>query len=117
MHLSVVLLVLSIYLGLAYLTRLTQGFYLYEWLNPAHGSVSIVLHVLGYAGGMVVITVIVRYAIVGRNMLAEKMDTARLNGSHEKGLRLDTPSDTWSSRVELEKPQQVANSLWYVSRV
>jgi hypothetical protein len=36
-HLSIVLLVLSVYLGLAYLTRYTQGFYVYEWMNPVHG--------------------------------------------------------------------------------
>ncbi|KAF2742243.1 hypothetical protein M011DRAFT_412966 [Sporormia fimetaria CBS 119925] len=52
-HLGVLLALLSLYLGLAYLTRLTKGFYVYEWMNPAHGEVSIVLHILGYTGGMV----------------------------------------------------------------
>lgn len=54
-HLSVVLLILSVYLGLAYLTKATQGWYVYEWLNPAHGDLSIVLHVFLYAAVMIAI--------------------------------------------------------------
>ncbi|OAG02248.1 uncharacterized protein CC84DRAFT_1049418, partial [Paraphaeosphaeria sporulosa] len=69
-HLSVVLLVLSVYLGLAYLTRGTQEFYVYEWMNPAHGWRSIVLHVVGYAAGMIALFVLARYMVVARNLVA-----------------------------------------------
>ena len=65
-HLAVVLLIMSLYLGLAYLTKATQGFYVYEWMNPDHGKVSIVLHVLGYAGGICMIFVLVSLAFWGR---------------------------------------------------
>jgi hypothetical protein len=106
-HLSVVLLVLSIYLGLAYLTRYTQGFYVYEWMNPAHGNASVVLHVVGYAGAMLAIFVIVRYAIVLRNMVGRKMELIRDKGLNEKAIKLDDGSDTWSANVEVEKPRIV----------
>jgi hypothetical protein len=102
-HLSVVLLILSVYLGLAYLTRYTQGFYVYEWMNPAHGNVSIILHILGYAAGIIAIFFIVRYAIVARNMLAAKMGVGRNN---EKMVKLDDQSDTWSANVEIVQPVQ-----------
>lgn len=104
-HLSVVLLVLSVYLGLAYLTRYTQGFYVYEWMNPAHGNVSVILHVLGYAGGMITIFFIVRYAIVIRNILAKKLEARQSDDLRDKAMRLDDASDTWSADVEVEKPR------------
>ncbi|KAF2031637.1 hypothetical protein EK21DRAFT_110763 [Setomelanomma holmii] len=116
-HLSIVLLVLSVYLGLAYLTRYTQGFYVYEWMNPAHGNVSVILHVLGYAGGMITIFFIVRYAIVVRNMLAQKMESRHSEGLHEKAIKLDDRSDTWSARVEIVRPTAVKKPGQYSSWV
>jgi hypothetical protein len=114
-HLSVVLLVLSVYLGLAYVTWYTQGFYVYEWMNPAHGTASIVLHVLGYAGTMVVIFVIVRYAIVARNTVAKRMGLVRNAGFQEILMKLDDGSDTWSASVEVEKPERVRRNGGWVS--
>jgi hypothetical protein len=103
-HLSVVLGVLSMYLGLTYLTRYTQGFYVYEWMSPAHGSVSIILHILGYAGGIVALFVLTRYAIVA-NMLAERRRGGREEEDlGEKGFQLDDRSDTWSANVGVVRP-------------
>lgn len=104
-HLSVVLLILSIYLGLAYLTRYTQGFYVYEWLNPAHGTVSIILHVLGYAAGIIAIFLLVSGAIRLRNMLVRKMNKEDGASIREKGMRLSDTSEIWSSDVSLVRPQ------------
>ncbi|KAJ4369965.1 hypothetical protein N0V83_005729 [Neocucurbitaria cava] len=109
-HLSVVLGVLSAYLGLAYLTRETQGFYVYEWMNPAHGKWSIVLHIAGYAGGMVVLFVMARYAIVARNVVAERMGMMRRERGGdmgEKGIRLNDGSGTWSSELIISRPVPV----------
>lgn len=58
-HLAVILALLSLYLGLAYLTKATQGFYVYAWMDPAWGWEGIVAHVAGYAAGMTGIYVIV----------------------------------------------------------
>ena len=104
-HLSVVLLVLSTYLGLAYLTRYTQGFYVYEWMNPAHGNVSIILHVLGYAAGMITIFFLVNGAIRLRNMLTRRLSEDKATGIREKGVKLDNASDTWSSDVSVLRPE------------
>ncbi|KAJ8112552.1 hypothetical protein OPT61_g5107 [Boeremia exigua] len=104
-HLSVVLLILSIYLGLAYLTKFTQGFYVYEWMNPAHGNVSIVLHVLGYAAGIIAIFFLVSGAIRLRNMLAGNRRDARSTSIREKGFKLNDASDTWSSEISISRPE------------
>lgn len=116
-HLGIVLGVLSVYLGLAYLTRYTQGFYVYEWMNPAHGNASIILHVLGYAGGMLAIFFLVRFAIVARNKLAEKLESRRSEGLRERAIRLDDSSDTWSANVHLEKPMQARSGREYAGFV
>ncbi|KZM26705.1 uncharacterized protein EKO05_0008813 [Ascochyta rabiei] len=104
-YLSIVLLLLSAYLGLAYLTRYTQGFYVYEWMNPAHGNVSIILHVLGYAAGMITIFFLVSSTIRLRNMLARQLSQRRDTDIQEKGVKLDDASDTWSSDVSMCRPQ------------
>lgn len=105
-HLSVVLLILSVYLGLAYLTRYTQGFYVYEWLNPAHGNVSVILHVLGYAVGMMIIFFLVSGAIRIRNMLARRVSEGKgMRNMQEKGMKLDDASDAWSSNISMTRPE------------
>jgi hypothetical protein len=104
-HLSIVLLVLSGYLGLAYLTRYTQGFYVYEWMNPAHGNVSIVLHILGYAGGIIVIFFLASAAIRLRNVVARITAKDQNLTENEKGMKADDASDTWSSDVSILRPE------------
>lgn len=115
-HLSVVLLVLSSYLGLAYLMHETQGFYVYEWMNPAHGNWSIVLHIAGYAGGMIALFVLARYTIVARNLLTETMELTRkrVEEMGEKDIKLDDQSDTWSARVVISRPVQAHPSHSFV---
>lgn len=105
LHLSVILLVLSTYLGLAYLTKYTQGLYVYEWMNPAHGNVSIILHVLGYAVGMITIFFLVSGAIRLRNTLAARMSEGKDTSIQEDRLKLDDASDTWSSDISVCRSQ------------
>ena len=104
-HLSVVLLVLSAYLGLAYMTRYTQGFYVYEWMNPVHGNASIILHVLGYALGMIIIFFLVSSAIRLREMLAKWLSEGKGPSIQEKVMTLDGASDTWSGDANMRRPQ------------
>lgn len=95
-----------------------QGFYVYEWMNPAHGSTSIVLHVLGYAAGMTAVFFIVRFAIMGRNMIAARLETRRDQGLREKTMRLDSGSDTWSASVlEIQRPVRTKGSRGHATQV
>jgi len=87
-------------------------------MNPAHGNTSIVLHVLGYAAGMTAIFFIVRFAIVGRNLVAAKVEGRRDQGLREKTMRLDSGSDTWSASVlEVERPERAKGSREHASKV
>jgi hypothetical protein len=91
-HLSILLLVLSLYLGLAYLTRWTQGFYVYEWMNPAHGKVSIILHILGYTAAICAFFVMVRGLIWLRCKLQERFGSQR-KAADVQMVKLDDGSD------------------------
>jgi hypothetical protein len=71
-HLLVLSGIMAAYLGLAHLTRYAQGWYVYEWLNPAHGNASIILHVQGYAVTMVIVFLFVHYAIAVREQVVER---------------------------------------------
>ncbi|KAF7190180.1 hypothetical protein HII31_08511 [Pseudocercospora fuligena] len=71
-HLLVVLLGLSLYLGLAYLSKATEDFYVYEWMNPAWGWQGIVAHIAGYAAGMTAIYSLVWGAMWLREQLISK---------------------------------------------
>lgn len=83
---------------------------MYEWLNPAHGNASIILHVLGYAAGMFTIFILVRNAIVARNVVAQKMQKD-VERSPAKKSELDSQSDawsdTWSAEVQVVRPKEV----------
>lgn len=50
LHLGILSLILSVYLGLAYSTKVAQDFYVYEWLDPQFGAGEIVAHVFAYTG-------------------------------------------------------------------
>jgi len=71
-HLPVLMKILSLYLGLAYLTRATGGFWVYEWLDPVFGAWKIIVHIIGYTVAIVGIFVFVRYAIWARNWLLRR---------------------------------------------
>ncbi|KJX94211.1 hypothetical protein TI39_contig4208g00015 [Zymoseptoria brevis] len=49
-HLLIVKIILALYLGLAYVTRFTQGFYPYPWMITLFGWQGIVAHVFAYGG-------------------------------------------------------------------
>ena len=54
-HLLMIFTFLSMYLGMAYLSKATADFYPYAWMDPRFGWQKIVGHVAGYAGGIAVI--------------------------------------------------------------
>ena len=93
-HLSILLLVLSLYLGLAYLTRWTGGFYVYEWMDPAHGNASIIVHILCYSVGIISIFALVRGAILLRIYVTNKLIHSQRNVNRANMIKLDdTPSE------------------------
>ena len=62
-HLAILLLIMSTYLGVAYITKATEGVYIYLWLDPAVGWQKILAHVIGYAVVMIFYFNLVKGAI------------------------------------------------------
>jgi hypothetical protein len=62
-HLGILLLIMSLYLGVAYITKYTEDIYLYLWLDPKNGIPQLIAHVIGYAVLIVFIFNIVRGTI------------------------------------------------------
>lgn len=86
-------------------------------MNLAHGNASIVLHMVAYAGGMIALFALARYAIVARNWAAGKMGFARQDVGEmgEKSIGLSDGLDTWSSEMDIPVPVpvQTQRSLGY----
>jgi hypothetical protein len=55
---------------------------------------------------MIAIFLIVRYAIVARNMLAARLEARRSGELQEKVFQQDDGSDTWSGDVEIVRPEE-----------
>jgi hypothetical protein len=72
-HLFFLIIILACYLGLAYLTHYTQGFYVYPFLDPSNGhSKTVVAYVFGIAAAIIVIYLLTKGLIVLRKLVTEK---------------------------------------------
>jgi len=59
LHVVFLLIVLALYLALAYITHATQGFYVYSFLDPEDGSGKLAGYILGIAAAAIVVFSIV----------------------------------------------------------
>jgi len=86
-HALWLVVILALYLGLAYLTRRTRGLYVYAFLDPAHGTGRLVGYILGIAAGAVVVFALRQALVWGRGWVTEtKMGRqGRFHGGGEKG--------------------------------
>lgn len=62
-HLGVLLLIMSLYLPIPYITKATEGIYIYLWLDPNNGIAQLIAHIVGYAMAIIVIFNISRGAV------------------------------------------------------
>jgi len=68
-----IVILLALYLGLAYLTHATQGFYVYGFLDlQAHSSGIVAAYIIGILVVAIIIFLIVRYLIMLRVWVTEK---------------------------------------------
>lgn len=73
MDLVPIIILLALYLGLAYLTHATQGFYTYGFLDLQKNSSGIVAaYIIGILVAAVIIYLIVRYVIMLRVWVTER---------------------------------------------
>jgi hypothetical protein len=86
-HLPFIVIILALYLGLAYLTKATEGFYVYNFLNPAQGAGKTAGYILGIAAGIIVVFVIVKGLTWTRKWFTEKKlgMTGKFHGGRSLG--------------------------------
>lgn len=73
LHLPFLLILLALYLALAYLTQASQGFYPYDFLHPNRGHGRLAGYVLGILAAVCVLFVVVWCLIWGRRRLTEQV--------------------------------------------
>lgn len=72
-HMGPLIILLALYLALAYVTYFDQGLYVYSFLNiQTNGSGVVTGYCFGILIGMVIIFVIVHFLVKGRVVLTEK---------------------------------------------
>lgn len=74
-HLPVTILLLAGYLGVAYITYETQGFYAYSFLNPKKQGAFLAAYIIGIAVAQCVIFSIVRTVILLRERRVQRSTT------------------------------------------
>lgn len=68
-----IIILLALYLGLAYLTHATKGFYVYGFLDlQMHSSGIVAAYIVGILVAAIIIFLVVRYLIMLRVWVTEK---------------------------------------------
>lgn len=92
LHIIAIILILALYLGVAFITYDDDHFYVYDFLNiQEHGSGVVAGYIIGILAGSVVLFLIVRYLILLRKWITEskmgktgKFVTSRLQDDHQE---------------------------------
>ncbi|KAF2756755.1 hypothetical protein EJ05DRAFT_76461 [Pseudovirgaria hyperparasitica] len=109
-HLIPIIILLALYLGLAYLTHATQGFYVYDFLDiQEHGSGITAGYIIGILVGACVIFIIVKYLIWLRVWVTEsKLCRTGKFSARDKETALGMSSERLDMHaVELKDVRQV----------
>lgn len=88
------ILVLAGYLGVAYITHITQGFYTYSFLDPTTHPKTLPAYIVGIAVAEIILYGIVHFVMVGRQYLAVKKGW--LPSIDDRGGAL-SPLDDWQN--------------------
>ncbi|KAF7761261.1 hypothetical protein Agabi119p4_10670 [Agaricus bisporus var. burnettii] len=70
-HLPITVALLGLYLGVAYITRASQGFYVYDFLNPQMQGALLAGYIFGIGVGQAIVFIVIRYVIVLRERLVK----------------------------------------------
>ncbi|KAJ4351566.1 uncharacterized protein N0V89_006909 [Didymosphaeria variabile] len=90
LHIIVIVIVLALYLSLAYLTHALQGWYTYDFLDLSKHSGGVVAgYIVGILVGSIIVFLIVRYLILLRLWLTEKKlgMTGKFSSRDQRGVR------------------------------
>lgn len=76
-HLPFLVLFLAGYLAVAYITYATQGFYTYDFLDPATGNGKVTAYCFGIVAAICIVFVVVWLLIWARLVITEKLFGAK----------------------------------------
>jgi len=91
LHLPILVLFLLGYLGVAYITHATQGFYTYSFLNPQKQGAKLAAYIAGIAIGEVVVFLLVRGVVLLRERLFTRR--ARRKATYGGGEKMEEWED------------------------
>ncbi|KAI0339192.1 hypothetical protein BDW22DRAFT_607093 [Trametopsis cervina] len=100
-HVPFLIALLACYLGLAYVTKATQGFYTYDFLDPHLQHAKLAAYIVGIAVGATVVFIIVRYLCMLRYYVSLRLapDATRYVGHAETTApRLSWASQMWRTK-------------------
>jgi hypothetical protein len=94
LHIPFLILILGLYLGVAYISRATEHFYVYSFLNPQTGSGKVAGYCFGILAATAVVFVVVWVVIWVRKWVTEK----------KLGMAKLHPTTAHSSHEDVERP-------------
>jgi len=89
------IIILGGYLGVAYITHITEGFYTYSFLDPTTHQKTLPAYIVGIAVAEAVVFVIVHFVIVLRERYAIK--TGKIANTTPAQERVASPLDEWQN--------------------
>lgn len=82
LHIPFLIIILGLYLGVAYMTRATEHFYVYDFLDPRTGSGKVAAHDFGIIAIAIVLFLVIWGLIWVRKWVTEKkLKMAKLHPS------------------------------------
>ena len=105
-HLPILMLFMSLYLGIAYITRKTEGIYIYLWLDPKNGIVKLLLHVGGYGALCMAYFFFVRTVMTLRCRWTQKNQNWQRTQRRNSPIPLSLPT-SYSSVSSLHKSKSL----------
>jgi hypothetical protein len=92
------IIILALYLGLAYLTHATENIYVYSFLDPANGRGLVAGACIGILVGSIIVFIIVRYFIWLRQWIVErKLRIGGRQSSHD-AIAMSEKADTTATK-------------------
>lgn len=82
LHLVFLILILALYVALAYLTHATQGFYTYDFLDPATGSGKVAAYCFGILAAVIVVFIVVWLLIWARRKFTRAGKKSKVDHSN-----------------------------------
>lgn len=121
-HLGIMLVIMSLYLGIAYLTKVTEGIFVYLWLNPKNGVAKLLLHMVGYTFLLIGFYVFVRCVIAFRCRLLDPKPAVVVEPMDDEKVDFSSRESFWTyeqyeeAMVQEEKEKQLRWSVTELPR-